>query len=190
MLSEQERQILLQVASASVRHGLVSGQPLPVEPEDYAGPLAKPGACFVTLEIAGRLRGCIGSLEAVRPLAQDCAANAFAAAFRDFRFPPVAEHELEQLEYHVSVLGVPAPLHFHSEDDLRSQLRPGIDGLVLVQGERRATFLPSVWESLPLPQDFLRHLKQKAGLAPEYWSDSIQAFRYTVESVRSMDQHH
>ncbi len=184
MLNEQERQALLQVASASVRHGLDCGQPLPVEPAEYPERLAKPGACFVTLEISGRLRGCIGSLEARRPLVQDCAENAFAAALRDFRFPPVTAQELDLLDYQVSVLSVPAPLFFQSEDDLLSQLRPGPDGLVLVLGDRRATFLPSVWESLPEPQDYLRHLKQKAGLAPGYWSDAIKAFRYTVESIR------
>ncbi|MFO8142764.1 MAG: AmmeMemoRadiSam system protein A [Marinobacter sp.] len=186
MFDEQERQILLQVASASVRHGLNYGQPLPIAPEAYPERLARPGACFVTLEISGRLRGCIGSLEAWRPLIQDCAENAFAAAFRDVRFPPVAEQELDLLDYHVSVLSVPAPLYFQSEDDLLSQLRPDTDGLVLVEGDRRATFLPSVWESLPEPREFLRHLKQKAGLAPEYWSDAVRAFRYTVESIRRM----
>lgn len=184
MLDELERQTLLRVASASVRHGLDCGQPLPVEPEEYPERLAKPGACFVTLEIAGRLRGCVGSLEARRPLVQDCAENAFAAAFRDFRFRPVAEQEMDLLDYHLSVLSVTAPLYFQSEDDLLAQLRPGTDGLVLVKGDRRATFLPSVWESLPEPREFLRHLKQKAGLAPEHWSDAIKAFRYTVESIR------
>lgn len=184
MLDEQERKTLLQVASASVRHGLDYRQPLPVEPEKYSKRLAEPGACFVTLEIDGGLRGCIGSLEAWRPLIQDCADNAFAAAFRDPRFPPMTEQELGLLDYHVSVLSVPAALSFQSEDDLLSQLRPGTDGLVLVEGDQRATFLPSVWESLPEPRAFLRHLRQKAGLEPEYWSDTIKAFRYTVESIR------
>ncbi|MGM0951869.1 MAG: AmmeMemoRadiSam system protein A [Pseudomonadota bacterium] len=184
MLDIQERETLLQVASASVRHGLRHGQPLPVDSEKYAERLARPGACFVTLEIAGRLRGCIGSLEAWRPLIQDCAENAFSAAFRDPRFPPITEQELDLLDYHLSVLSAPTPLHFQSEDDLLSQLRPGTDGLVLTKGDRRATFLPSVWQSLPEPREFLRHLKQKAGLPPEYWSDAIKAFRYTVESIR------
>ena len=184
MLDEQEQQALLEVASASVRHGQEYGQPLPVNPDDYPERLAKPGACFVTLEISGDLRGCIGSLEAWRPLTMDCAENAFAAAFRDPRFPAVTEQELRQLDYHVSVLSAPTPLHFRSEEDLLSQLRPGTDGLVLVQGERRATFLPSVWESLPEPRAFLCHLKQKAGLAPTYWSDTIKAFRYTVEPIK------
>ena len=186
MLDEKERQTLLQVASASVRHGLDRGQPLPIAPEEYPERLAKPGACFVTLEISGRLRGCIGSLEAWRPLILDCAENAFASAFRDFRFPPVAKHELDLLDCQVSVLSVPTSLDFQSEDDLLAQLRPGTDGLVLVCGDRRATFLPSVWESLPEPRTFLRHLKQKAGLAADYWSDAIKAFRYTVEFIRRM----
>lgn len=186
MLNEQEQQTLLQVASASVRNGLVYGQPLPVEAKEFPERLAKPGACFVTLEIAGRLRGCIGSLEAWRPLVQDCAENAFAAAFRDFRFPPVAEQELDLLDYQVSVLSEAIPLCFQSEDDLLVQLRPGTDGVVLEHGDRRATFLPSVWESLPEPREFLHHLKQKAGMAPEYWSDAIKAFRYTVDPIRRM----
>ena len=186
MFNDREREALLEVASASVRHGLDSGQRLPVEPEEYPERLARPGACFVTLTISGGLRGCIGSLEARLPLIQDCADKAFAAAFRDFRFPPVAAQELDLLEYQVSVLSVPSPLHFVSEDDLFSQLRPGTDGLVLELGSRRATFLPSVWETLPEPQQFLGHLKQKAGFAQDYWSDAIKAYRYTVESIRRM----
>jgi len=186
MFNEHERQVLLRVASDSVRHGFGSGKALPVDPGEFPEKLARPGACFVTLTVSGRLRGCIGSLEARRPLIQDCSENAFAAAFRDFRFPPVEVKELELLGYEVSVLGLPEPMQFQSEDDLLAQLRPGTDGVVLAADDRRATFLPSVWESLPEPRQFLRHLKQKAGLAPDCWSGAIKAFRYTVESIRRM----
>ncbi len=181
MHTEEERRILLEVAAASIRHGLETGNPLPVRPEDYPPSLREPGAAFVTLNIAGRLRGCIGSLEARRPLVEDVAENAFAAAFRDPRFPPVQDHEFPQLEIHISILGRPEPISVASEADLLAQLRPGVDGLVLHEGGRRATFLPSVWEQLPDPQQFLANLKIKAGLPVNHWSDTIRFERYTVE---------
>ncbi|GIX31464.1 MAG: hypothetical protein KatS3mg124_1936 [Porticoccaceae bacterium] len=181
MLSEEDKRLLLEVARASVEAGLTSGRPLPVRPQDFPDTLARPGACFVTLKLAGRLRGCIGSLEAHRPLVVDCAENAFAAAFRDPRFPPVSAAEFPHLEYHLSVIGPLEPLHFRDEGELLARLRPGVDGLVLAEGPRRATFLPAVWRELPDPAQFLAHLKQKAGLPPDYWSDRLRAWRYRVE---------
>lgn len=181
MHSAGDRKILLEVAAASIRHGLEKGRPLPVNLDDYPETLRQPGASFVTLNIDGQLRGCIGSLEATRPLVEDVADNAFAAAFRDPRFPPVSAAEYPQLEYHISILTPAEPMQFESEEDLIRQLRPGVDGLVLSDRGRRGTFLPSVWQSLPDPRDFLRHLKQKAGLPPDHWSDTLQVARYTVE---------
>ena len=122
-------------------------------------------------------------LEAVRPLARDVAENAFSAAFRDNRFPPLAADEFDDLELHISILSPPEPMTFRSEQDLIAQIRPEIDGLILEEGLRRGTFLPSVWESLPNPHQFLKHLKQKAGLPTEYWSDTIKVSRYTAEIV-------
>ena len=181
MHSPEERRILLDVAAASIRHGLETGRPLPIRLEDYPESLREPGAAFVTLNIAGQLRGCIGSLEARRPLVEDVAENAFAAAFRDPRFPPLRPEEYPRLEYHISILNPPEPMTVTSEADLLQQLRPGVDGLVLIEGTRRATFLPSVWEQLPDPRQFLAHLKMKAGLPADYWSDSLRFERYTVE---------
>lgn len=178
---EEQREILLDIAWQSIRHGLQHGTALKVQPEQFAPPLCDPGASFVTLHIGGQLRGCIGSLEAFRPLVSDVAANAYAAAFRDPRFVAVTQAELADLSLDISVLGKPQPLTFASEQDLLAQIRPGIDGLILEENGKRGTFLPTVWESLPDPRQFLQHLKLKAGLPPHHWSDAIRVWRYTTE---------
>ncbi|HKJ77676.1 MAG TPA: AmmeMemoRadiSam system protein A [Gammaproteobacteria bacterium] len=182
MLDEPDRNILLSVAEDSIRHGLEQGRPLPVTAADYPEALRPQRATFVTLERSGELRGCIGSLEAVRPLVEDVAHNAFAAAFSDPRFPPLATSERADLEVSISVLSPPEPMAFESEADLVRQLRPGVDGLILEEKGRRGTFLPAVWSSLPQPHRFFEQLKLKAGLPPDYWSPTVQAARYTTES--------
>lgn len=181
MLDREDRKTLLQVAADSIWHGLDKGNPLQIKLEDYPPTLQQAGASFVTLKIQGQLRGCIGMLTATRPLIKDVAENAFAAAFEDSRFPPLRAAEFEQLEYHISILNPAENMEFESEADLLQQLRPGIDGLILEERGRRGTFLPSVWESLPKPADFLQHLKRKAGLPADYWSNSLHIQRYTVE---------
>lgn len=176
------RQTLLQTAAASIQHGLESGSPLTVALDEQPTELQQTRATFVTLNRHDRLRGCIGHLEAIQPLIIDVAENAFAAAFHDPRFPPLTKPELHGLEIHLSILSPSQPLAFSSEEELISMLRPGVDGLILEDVGRRGTFLPSVWESLPDPTEFLRHLKMKAGLPEDYWSPSIQIYRYTTES--------
>jgi AmmeMemoRadiSam system protein A len=143
--------------------------------------LEKPAATFVTLTQDGLLRGCIGSLEARRPLETDVAANALAAAFHDSRFPPLRQAELEMTRVEVSLLDTPEPLNFTSETDALERLRPGIDGLILDCGSHRATFLPQVWESLPTPRLFLQNLKLKAGLSASFWSPRLTLARYGVQ---------
>ena len=181
-LSEPLRQVLLGVALRSIRHGLERGRPLTVDTGDYDPALREGRACFVTLDRGGNLRGCIGHLEPIQPLVRDVAENAYAAAFRDPRFPSLRAEELSGLDIHISILGLPEPLSFQSEVDLIAQIRPGIDGLILEEGRNRGTFLPSVWESLPQPLDFWRHLKRKAGLPMNHWSGSLRVQRYTTES--------
>ena len=176
------RRTLLELARGSIGHGLTTGRPLDVAPSDYPDPLRQRLATFVTLHRAGSLRGCIGHLEAIAPLVRDVADNAFAAAFRDPRFPPLSEQELSDVHIDVSILSPPEPIAFSSEQDLIQQLRPGSDGLILRDHQARGTFLPSVWDQLPNPSDFLRHLKQKAGLPADYWSDSLTVARYHTES--------
>jgi hypothetical protein len=142
--------------------------------------LEEPGAVFVTLTRNGHLRGCIGSLEAHRPLGQDIEDNAQAAAFRDPRFPPLTQDELALTQIEVSILSKPEPMYFTDEADALAKLRPGIDGVILQSGWHRSTFLPQVWEQLPDPRQFMTHLKLKAGLPADYWSETVQLSRYTV----------
>lgn len=182
LLTPSQRSTLLATARASIRQGLDTGSALEVDIEEYDQSLREQRACFVTLHRNHNLRGCIGHLEAVQPLIRDVAENAFAAAFKDPRFTPLDEYEMEGLDIHISVLTPAQPLAFSSEQDLLSRLRPGIDGLILEEGDNRGTFLPSVWESLSDPEAFLRHLKIKAGLPGSYWSDTVTIYRYETES--------
>jgi len=142
--------------------------------------LESPGASFVTLTQKGRLRGCIGSLEAYRALVDDVAANALAAAFRDSRFAPLTRDELTITRIEVSLIEPAVPIDCADECEAIAVLRPGVDGVILALGRRRATFLPQVWESLPDPQQFLTQLKLKAGLPADFWDDEITLSRYGV----------
>ena len=143
--------------------------------------LSQPGASFVTLTQNGQLRGCIGSLEPYRTLAVDVAENALAAAFRDPRFAPLERDELARTRIEVSLLGAAQAIDFACEEDAIAQLRPGIDGVILNHGSRRATFLPQVWESLPDRRRFLAQLKLKAGLPADFWDAAIRLARYEVK---------
>jgi hypothetical protein len=181
-LDAAERTTLLTLARQSIEHGLTHGGPIRVDPSTYPPNLQAHRAAFVTLHEHDQLRGCIGHLEAIEPLVRDVAENAFAAAFRDPRFPPLGPHELAHLLIEISALTKPEPMDFSSEADLRRQIVPGRDGLILAEGSARGTFLPTVWESLGDPTDFVRHLKVKAGLAPDHWSDAVRVWRYRTES--------
>ena len=139
------------------------------------------GASFVTLRIRGELRGCIGSVTAWRGLAQDVAENAQRAAFADPRFPPLSIDEWPQVRLSLSLLSAPVAFPVKDRADLLAQLRPHVDGLIIEEGERRALFLPAVWEQLPQPEDFLGHLLHKAGLAPDYWSAGLRLWRFGAE---------
>jgi AmmeMemoRadiSam system protein B/AmmeMemoRadiSam system protein A len=170
---------LLATAARSIAHGLVHGRPLAPPPAADAG-LGADGASFVTLHRHGALRGCVGTADAYRPLLDDVARNAFAAAFRDPRFPPLAADERDDLDLKVSVLSPPAPLAFADEAGLRAQLRPGEDGLVIESGGHRALFLPDVWQTLPDPAGFLAQLKRKAGLDAAGPAAGLRAWRFAT----------
>lgn len=155
---------------------------LAVELPDTSAPwLQEPGATFVTLTQNGRLRGCIGSLEAHRPLWQDVRVNAVNAALRDPRFAPLTADELPRTRVEVSLLSPQEPMQFASEADALAQLRPGVDGVVLEHGRHRGTFLPQVWEQLPTREEFMAHLKLKAGLPAQFWADDVRLSRYSVD---------
>jgi len=178
LFNQQEQKVLLQLARDSVEHGLLQGKPLEVNLQEFDSHLQEPGAAFVTLEKRSELRGCIGSVEAHRPLVEDIAENAWAAAFRDPRFSPVTRIEFFQLHFEISVLTSPQPMQFESEDDLKQQIVAGKDGLLIREGVQRGLFLPAVWGKLPDVDSFLSHLKQKAGLSSNYWSDRIEINRF------------
>ncbi|MCC7327114.1 MAG: AmmeMemoRadiSam system protein A [Burkholderiales bacterium] len=142
--------------------------------------LSMRGATFVTLRRDGELRGCIGSVEAHRPLRVDVHANAVAAAFHDPRFTALSAAEFTAVSIEVSLLGPTAAMSAMDEAQTLAQLRPHVDGVVLTCGRNRATFLPQVWEQLPDPREFLAALKHKAGLPADYWSARLVLSRYAV----------
>lgn len=158
----------------------------PSDPDPFleASWLRAPGASFVTLRLEGELRGCIGTIEAHRPLGLDVAHNGRAAAYRDPRFPPVTPDELRLLEVEVSVLSPQEPFPVASEAEAIARLRPGVDGVCFGFRELRSTFLPQVWEGLPHPAEFLAELKRKAGLPRSFWHPDVKLTRYTVEKFR------
>lgn len=188
MLESTDKSTLLKLARESIAYGLKHGTALPISSEAYSEALQENGASFVTLHYDKQLRGCIGSLSAYQPLVNDVVQNAYNAAFRDPRFSPLHHDELESIHIHIEVLNPTQLLSFDSEQELIAMLRPGIDGLVLKEGNQTGTFLPSVWSSLPEPADFLQQLKRKAGLPVNYWSDSIVIERYTTEAFEEAEQ--
>ena len=169
-------QALLTIARGAIGRKL--GFRAVAEPKHDA--LAANAATFVTLRRAGALRGCIGSLDPVRPLGVDTRENALAAAFRDPRFPPVSAAEYQATSVEVSLLSPRERIAFGSEHELLRCLRPGVDGVILEYDSHRATFLPQVWDSLADPRTFLVALKRKAGLPEDFWSVRVNVSRYRV----------
>ncbi|MBS1169260.1 MAG: hypothetical protein H6R01_178 [Burkholderiaceae bacterium] len=174
--TEDRGRVLLPIARSSISTAL--GQP--ADADESAPWLAEPGACFVTLRQNRQLRGCIGTLEAYRPLLQDVKANAQAAALRDPRFSPLKRAEFSQIQIEVSLLTPKETLQFTSEAHALEQLQPDVDGVIIEYGRHRSTFLPQVWEQLPSVAEFMLHLKQKAGLPGDFWSEELAIYRYRV----------
>ena len=176
--------ILLPLARSAIAHRLGPTGQAPAVAVKRAAWLEEPGASFVTLTSGrlpgGPLRGCIGTLEAHRPLREDVEANAVAASLHDPRFAPLSARELDDTVVEVSALSAPAALPVADEAELLARLRPGVDGVVLSACGRRATFLPQVWEQLPDPADFLARLRRKAGLPADYWGRDVVVETYTV----------
>lgn len=180
MLSATDEKNLLKLARASIGYGLYHRLPLLPSLQLQPKQLTQEQASFVTLQINNVLRGCIGTLEAHRPLILDICYNAFAAAFQDPRFSPLSAEELEKTDIQISILSHPQDFPVETEEDLLKKLQPKTDGLILVDGAHRSTFLPTVWENLNTPALFLKQLKIKAGLKEDYWSDTIKFFKYTT----------
>jgi AmmeMemoRadiSam system protein A len=181
-LSDEEKKTLLQLARQALTDA-VQGKGLePLRLETFSELLRQPGASFVTLTKRGDLRGCIGALEPYQPLVEDVREHAVAAALDDYRFPQVQPSELPFIEIEISRLTMPTPLSYQTPDELLSKLRPGVDGVILRDGRRRATFLPQVWEKLPDPRDFLDHLCAKMGAPEDLWQrQPLDVSVYQVE---------
>jgi AmmeMemoRadiSam system protein A len=188
-LDINQRRQLLELARRSIELGLAARRVPDWSETPIDADLQAEGASFTTLTIGGRLRGCCGSVDATRSLAEDVWRNAWASAFSDPRFPPLAHSEYPGLDMHISVLSPLEPLPVQNELELVQALRPGTDGLVLQFGAARVTFLPTVWEQLPEPHSFLRHLKQKAGWPAEFWSSQICVYRYTTQCFGAEELH-
>jgi len=167
---------LLKLARSEI--GSKLGQPATTPA--HAGWLMEPGASFVTLTRQGELRGCIGTLEAHRPLGIDVRENAVAAAFRDPRFMPLSHAEFDEIRVEVSLLSPAQALAVADEATALAALRPNVDGVVFEYRHFRSTFLPQVWEQLPEPAEFMAHLKRKAGLPMDFWAEDVRLSRYTV----------
>jgi len=179
--------LLLGIARAAIAAALQHAKAQANPAVEQAEWLQQAGASFVTLTQQGQLRGCIGSLEARRPLLDDVKANAVAAALHDPRFAPLTLPELDITNVEVSVLSPLQPMQFDSEEDALAQLRPGVDGVVFEYGRYCSTFLPQVWEQLPSPRQFMAHLKHKAGLAPDFWAPGVKLQRYTVSKFKESE---
>ena len=184
-LADAHRRLLLTTAARAIAIRMGRNKRPGISLDTFPNELRSIAASFVTIERKGRLRGCIGSLQAHRPLAADVAWNAVSAGFEDPRFQALTVPEFRESELEISVLSTPAPFAFADEDDLKARLRPGRDGLILQSAGKRGTFLPKVWDGLPTPEAFLNGLKVKAGLPRDHWSDDVRIWRYTTESFRA-----
>ena len=187
IVEPEQQMLLLALARQSIAQGMSQGAPLRVEPGTYSTQLQLYCGNFVTLTLAGALRGCIGSLEADRPLLQGIADNAFNAAFRDPRFDALAPQQLAHVQLEISILSAPQAMDISTESEALRRIQTGIDGLILSVGNRRATFLPSVWRQLPDAAAFLNALKLKAGLPGDYWSPRVKLERYRSQSFSEME---
>ena len=187
-LTPEEGQLLLKTARQAIDHNLRGEIDPPLNLGEYPSNLAERGACFVTLTLNGVLRGCIGSIEITQPLIKDVQDRAIGAAFHDPRFPGIKLEELPDLQIEVSRLTRPEKLKYSTPEDLVNKLRPGIDGVILRQNFRRATFLPQVWEQLPDPDQFLGRLCVKMGLSTGAWLDQhLDVEIYQAEKFLEID---
>ena len=181
-LSPSEGLALLSLARATVVATVQGAHPSPLDLASVPGRLRDPGASFVTLLRSGALRGCLGSLNAERALAEDVRQHSIAVCASDYRFPPVGPDEIPELGVEIAVLGPTRRLHYQNPEELAGRLRPGIDGVLLQSGARRATFLPKVWERVPSPEEFLGLLCRKAGLDDNLWRrELLEISIYSVE---------
>jgi len=173
LLTSADKRFLLALAREAMTDAVTRNQKRELDLDQIPENVRNKGASFVTLTIAGDLRGCIGTLEAFQPLYKDVQEHAVQAALEDYRFPPVSAEELPLISIEISHLTAPVPLPYTDPLDLPGLLHPHVDGVILKDGYRRATFLPQVWDQLPDAPKFLAHLCQKMGAAPDLWKHKV-----------------
>ena len=173
--------LLLDIAERAIVDGLDHRRPTVPTPDELPDELRRPVGAFVTLNVRGQLNGCIGSIDTEEAVGVSVARHAWSAAFADPRLPSLRWLDYDHLDIEVSLLSPLAPIVAWSRAALLDVLQPGVDGLLIATGSRRAVFLPSVWEQLPSPETFLTHLMHKAGLDPASWPDDLRAFGFTAE---------
>ncbi len=184
LITDEMQDTLLRLAREALQLAAEGHELPPIDLSALPTSLREPGASFVTLTKDNALRGCIGALEAKLPLAEDVRQHALAAALYDYRFPKVQPDEVDQIKIEVSILTEPKPLDYKDSEELLSLLRPEMDGVILTDGIRRATFLPQVWKRIPSPTLFLSMLCEKASLAPDAWrKENLQVFVYQVMEI-------
>lgn len=187
-LTEDEKRILLRLAREALEAAVHRRPPPAIKLKSLPERLQKPGASFVTLTRGGQLRGCIGTLERKLPLAEDVREHVVAAALDDYRFPSVKPEEVGEIEIEISVLSIPQALEYQDAERLPKHLRPGVDGVILLHGVHRATFLPQVWKKVPDAEQFLSMLCQKAMLPKDAWRrGDLQILTYQVESFHEAE---
>ena len=182
---EKEGARIYRAASQSIGYAIKNGKPPKVDIASFPPALQETRATFITIDKGGRLRGCIGTIQAHQPLIADVVENAYKAAMKDPRFPPLQEDEATDLDISVSLLSPFQEMSFTTKTDFMRQLRPKVDGLIIADQGKRSVFLPQVWESIPETNEFVTRLKQKAGLPADHWSASFQAWRFTAISLKS-----
>lgn len=183
-IPDETRTAILKLARDALNVAAERGDLSPIDLNSLPASLQEPGASFVTLTKDDALRGCIGTLEAKCPLAEDIRQHAVAAALHDYRFPALQADEVDDIRIEVSILTAPKPLEYEDSEELLRLLRPTVDGVIITDGIRRATFLPQVWERIPSPDLFLSMLCEKASLPSDAWRKAnLQVFVYQVETV-------
>lgn len=187
-LTDGEKKILLKIAREAIELVVQEKTLLKLNIDSYTPALREHGASFVTLTVQHQLRGCIGTLEAHQPLVEDVREHAIAAAMEDPRFLPVEKSELNRIRIEVSRLGAPEALSYESSEDLIKKLNPHVDGVIIKYSERKATFLPQVWEKIPDPSEFMNQLCHKMIGQANLWQESkLQVFTYPVEEFQELN---
>jgi AmmeMemoRadiSam system protein A len=184
-MNQELKTALKALAQQSIKQELYSSNPLDKQAlHDSFPELKNKQATFVTLNLHGQLRGCIGSLVATRSLYDDIVSNAKAAAFSDSRFKPLSVEEFDNIEIELSILSTPVVLQYDNLIDLKSKIKPGIHGVILKYQNHQATFLPQVWEQLPTFELFFQHLCTKAGVRIACLDDKAEIYVYEAQKIK------